>query len=935
MFFNLSASGGCSLPNINANPPSGSLFLVGTTTVFVTASDTCGTTTNCSFTVTVVQPPIVLNCSTNITVSETGSGGATVSFNLSASGGCSLPNINANPPSGSTFPAGTTTVFVTASDTCGNSTNCSFTVTVNPQADLAVTKGVSTSPSGPYSSSVSVAAGQTVYFQIGIANNGPTTASNVVINDLLPPGLSYYSNSPAGNPFTYNSATGVWTVGTLSPNAGLTSYMYVDAIATNTGSFTNTATVPVPGGVVDPNLNNNTATAVATVTNASQSQADLMVIKGVSTNSAGPYAPSISVAAGTVVYFQIGIANNGPNNASNVVINDLLPPGLGFVTNYSFNNVFPYNPATGVWTIGTVTIGSGTGYMYLTAVATNLGSLTNVATVPVPGGMTDPNLNNNTAKAVVLVYPVYSLSGYARGCQTNGPPIAFTTVNLSGAANATTLTDTNGFFVFSNLPAGTCTVTPVQPGNSFSPASATVALNSNTNLPVFMGQVEPDPRQGCQRLDRCGHPGHLPQPDRRDEPDGNDRCQRTVQLHQHAAGHLYGHRRAHQRLCLHTHQRDRRDRHHQLRGPGQLHFAAAHRVARGHRSEPGDPGLEQQRAAGAKQGNDCAGLPATAQRHQPAGAAARGAPLWNFWRFAAGGFAAVAHEFERRLSGANRQRRRGPQQLYKQPQLPGAESVAERHHQPAIRMHQQRHRHTDQRGARQQHGDGDLCARGHPQVKFFGINWVNSAGAAQNINQTQLTSLRDRMRATYPVASVDAQYASVTLSAASLRGTNSSLGDNSTNSYPSLSKINSSLLLSHFLDSLFVPVGNRIYYGALAGMDYTVNGPPKQPSLGQAIGIPGLTSSGFVPANPYGAAGFMNGLGRQTASHEVGHDLGLQHTVNATFYGYQTYFWNGSNWVARQSFVYTNSATRPDVLRLWPVLRGRVTPIMPIRSTSC
>ncbi|MFZ0826555.1 MAG: HYR domain-containing protein [Verrucomicrobiia bacterium] len=78
------------------------------------------------------QSPINLICSSNLTVNATSSGGATVFFNVTATGGCSPPPlVVANPPSGSTFPIGTTTVDTTASDSCGDSTNCSFTVTVN------------------------------------------------------------------------------------------------------------------------------------------------------------------------------------------------------------------------------------------------------------------------------------------------------------------------------------------------------------------------------------------------------------------------------------------------------------------------------------------------------------------------------------------------------------------------------------------------------------------------------------------------------------------------------------------------------------------------------------------------------------------------------------------------------------------------------------
>src|SRR5207249_2688334 len=39
--------------------------------------------------------------------------------------------VTVTPPSGSTFPKGTTTVNVTATDPAGNTATCSFTVTVN------------------------------------------------------------------------------------------------------------------------------------------------------------------------------------------------------------------------------------------------------------------------------------------------------------------------------------------------------------------------------------------------------------------------------------------------------------------------------------------------------------------------------------------------------------------------------------------------------------------------------------------------------------------------------------------------------------------------------------------------------------------------------------------------------------------------------------
>jgi uncharacterized repeat protein (TIGR01451 family) len=297
---------------------------------------------------------------------------------------------------------------------------------VNPQANLQVTKAASTN---------AVAVGGLAPFLITITNLGPNTASNITVTDVLPPGLAYSSAGVPGGT-SFNETNGLWTIPLLAAGNGYA--LALTATASNAGTLTNTATLT---SSAPPNTNaNNSASAVVTVT-AALPAADLVVTKAVSTNPAGPYANAITAYTGQPIYFQIGIANAGPANPTNIVINDPLPPGLTYVT----STQYPYNPNTGVWSIGTL-VGNGMYFMYLDCVATNQGMYNNIATVPVPSGVTDPNLSNNTASASVQVYQVYSISGYVRSCQSNGPAIPYTTVNLSGAASSSTLTDTNGFY---------------------------------------------------------------------------------------------------------------------------------------------------------------------------------------------------------------------------------------------------------------------------------------------------------------------------------------------------------------------------------------------------------------------------------------------------------------------------------------------------------
>ncbi|HKY04221.1 MAG TPA: HYR domain-containing protein, partial [Blastocatellia bacterium] len=134
--FNPTAKDNCAL-SANAvvcSPPSGTSFAKGTTTVSCTVTDGAGLTATCSFPVTVndTEAP-ALSCppaQTRVTV-RPGDPSVAVSYpEPTVSDNCSGVTFICLPPSGSIFPRGTTTVTCNATDTTGNSSSCSFTVTV-------------------------------------------------------------------------------------------------------------------------------------------------------------------------------------------------------------------------------------------------------------------------------------------------------------------------------------------------------------------------------------------------------------------------------------------------------------------------------------------------------------------------------------------------------------------------------------------------------------------------------------------------------------------------------------------------------------------------------------------------------------------------------------------------------------------------------------
>jgi uncharacterized repeat protein (TIGR01451 family) len=97
-------------------------------------------------------------------------------------------------------------------------------------ADLSITNEVN---------NPTAAVGQNVIFTVVVSNAGPDQATGVVVTDQLPAGLSFVSSSPTQG--TYNSTTGVWTVGSI--NSGTSATLTITATVTGTGPKTTTARV--------------------------------------------------------------------------------------------------------------------------------------------------------------------------------------------------------------------------------------------------------------------------------------------------------------------------------------------------------------------------------------------------------------------------------------------------------------------------------------------------------------------------------------------------------------------------------------------------------------------------------------------------------------------------------------------------------------------
>lgn len=114
--------------------------------------------------------------------------------------------------------------------------------------------------------------------------------------------------------------------------------------------------------------------------------ADVAITKEVNTPN-----PSIC----NQVKFTLQASNLGPDLATDVVVNDLLPSGYTFVSATPSKGV--YNSNTGVWTIGTLNAITEIATLNIAAILNDTGNHLNIATISAL--QQDTNLSNNTAEA--------------------------------------------------------------------------------------------------------------------------------------------------------------------------------------------------------------------------------------------------------------------------------------------------------------------------------------------------------------------------------------------------------------------------------------------------------------------------------------------------------------------------------------------------------
>lgn len=274
--------------------------------------------------------------------------------------------------------------LVNIADIAGNEYDCNLTnnivnksIEVAQSADLFVKK---------YVNNTSPDFGEIIKWSVVVSNNGPDIATTVQVNDLLDDGLIFVkSSSTKGN---YDVKSGIWTIDSLAPETDETLNIYCKV--NKIGKILNF--VSVNSTQYDWNESNNHDNESVDAVKI----ADLSVIKLI--NNSNPNYNDL-------IKWTIIVSNNGPNMATGVIVNDLLPKSVEYISSYLSKGF--YNPVNGIWDVGNLNAGEKL-QLNIVSKIVKTGDITNV--VNVKGNEKDSNLTNNHFEKSVHVKPAADLS---------------------------------------------------------------------------------------------------------------------------------------------------------------------------------------------------------------------------------------------------------------------------------------------------------------------------------------------------------------------------------------------------------------------------------------------------------------------------------------------------------------------------------------------
>lgn len=266
-------------------------------------------------------------------------------------------------------------------------------------------------------------AGTTTVYTVTVTNQGPDTALNVNVSNAVPAGITNFT----------------WTGSNGTSGAGALADVLAELAAD--GEVTYTITVAIPAAFTGNLVSESEVTSLtadpqpacpACIDTDTPGSANLVTTKEIVSSSENKYT------AGTDLVYEITITNQGPTEAQNVSVQDLIPAGL---------------PAADVSWSGNGTQGSGNLVDTIPALGVG-GTVTYTLTIPVPSGYDqEANIVNTVNVTSTTPDPVPAC------------PSCSVTATPNPLANIVTL-KTNGQDEYDQGTVTTYTITVSNPGPS-------------------------------------------------------------------------------------------------------------------------------------------------------------------------------------------------------------------------------------------------------------------------------------------------------------------------------------------------------------------------------------------------------------------------------------------------------------------------------------
>ena len=298
--------------------------------------------------------------------------------------------------------------------------------------------------------------GDVVAFTVNVSNIGDVAASGVSIENLVPAGFGTITGISNGGTFNFGSGIITWTGLNVPLGINTTVLSFNATVQTptgTTGEFTHIAEVTFADQFdLDSTPNNDDGDQSEddeTAITVAPEQSDLSLTKIVVDNDITPNV-------GDEISFEITVSNSGPNDATNVVVQDLLPTGFDFVLYSSTSGT--YDDVTGLWQVGTVTNGSSE-TLIIDVLVNSAGDYTNVAQIIASDGFDIDSTPSNGVLAEddqdeVVIAPVAVADLSLTKNVDNANPVVNTNVVFTLTVTNSGPSDATNIVVTDQLPSG-------------------------------------------------------------------------------------------------------------------------------------------------------------------------------------------------------------------------------------------------------------------------------------------------------------------------------------------------------------------------------------------------------------------------------------------------------------------------------------------------